>query len=75
MYQTLLVVAADPQCNATQLKLDDADVFSLYDNSQLFIIHSIIHPISIWKGYSETLEPLDVEDYGVDPFLAILGLL
>lgn len=46
----VLVVDADPQCNATQLMLDEVDVFELYDDPKSFTIHSIIHPLSIGKG-------------------------
>lgn len=62
----ILVVDADPQCNATQLMLDELKVFALYDNPKSFTIHSIIHPLSIGKGYSETLEPINIIDYSVD---------
>jgi cellulose biosynthesis protein BcsQ len=62
----VLVVDADPQCNATQLMLDEADVFELYDNSKSFTIHSVVHPLSIGKGYSNKLEPIKVADYGID---------
>lgn len=72
----ILVVDADPQCNATQLMLDELEVYELYDNNKAFTIHSIIHPLSIGKGYSENLLPISVADYGVslipgDPRLAL----
>lgn len=66
MKKKILVVDADPQCNATQLMLDEEEVFSLYDSSKSFTIHSIIHPLSLGKGYSDRLEPLEVEAYGAD---------
>lgn len=74
--KSVLVVDADPQCNATQLMLDEEDVFNLYDTNSSFTIHSIIHPLSLGKGYSESLEPISVVDYGVsliagDPRLAL----
>lgn len=53
MKKKVLVVDADPQCNATQLMLGEEDVFELYDNSKSFTIYSIIHPLSIGKGYSD----------------------
>lgn len=62
----VLVIDADPQCNATQLMLDEDEVFNLYDNSKNFTIYSIIHPLSIGKGYSSQINPLHVEDYGID---------
>ena len=72
----ILVVDADPQCNATQLMLDEQLVFDIYDSPKSFTIHSIIHPLSIGKGYSRDLEPVRVEDYGLqliagDPRLAL----
>jgi cellulose biosynthesis protein BcsQ len=62
----VLIVDADPQCNATQLMLDDDDVLNLYDKQKSYTIHSIIHPLSIGRGYSDTLNPISVENYGVD---------
>jgi cellulose biosynthesis protein BcsQ len=62
----ILVVDADPQCNATQLMMADDDVFALYNDPESFTIHSIIHPLSLGKGYSENLKPIRIENYGVD---------
>jgi cellulose biosynthesis protein BcsQ len=62
----VLIVDADPQCNATQLLLEEDEVIKLYDNNSNFTIHSIIHPLSIGKGYSKTLSPMKIADYGVD---------
>lgn len=62
----ILVVDSDPQCNATQLMLSEELVFEIYDKQKSFTIHSIIHPLSIGKGYSQSLEPMHVADYGVD---------
>lgn len=62
----VLIVDADPQCNATQLLLDDLEVFSLYDDNKSFTVHSIVHPLSIGKGYADTISPRKIADYGVD---------
>ncbi|WP_339871779.1 AAA family ATPase [uncultured Brevundimonas sp.] len=62
----VLVVDADPQCNATQLMLDELEVIDLYDDNSAFTIHSVIHPLSIGKGYSQTLSPRRIENYGLD---------
>lgn len=62
----VLVVDADPQCNATQLMLGEDEVFNIYDSPKSYTIYSIIHPLSIGKGYSERIKPLNVMDYGVD---------
>ncbi|UIK08681.1 ParA family protein [Neorhizobium galegae] len=62
----VLVVDADPQCNATQLMLSEEEVFKLYDSSSSFTIYSIIHPLSIGKGYAAAITARSVPDYGVD---------
>jgi cellulose biosynthesis protein BcsQ len=43
----VLVVDADPQCNATQLTFDDDETEALYDKDDAFTIYSIIHPLSL----------------------------
>ncbi|WP_295207151.1 AAA family ATPase [uncultured Brevundimonas sp.] len=62
----VLVIDADPQCNATQLMLDELEVIDLYDDSSSFTIHSVIHPLSIGRGYSNTLSPVRIANYGLD---------
>ncbi|MGO6997874.1 ParA family protein [Rhizobium leguminosarum] len=62
----VLVVDADPQCNATQLMLDETEVLKIYDTANSFTIYSIIHPLSIGKGYASSMTPRNVPDYGVD---------
>ena len=46
----VLVVDADPQCNATQLMLEEEEVLAIYDAARSFTIHSVVHPLSIGKG-------------------------
>lgn len=62
----VLIIDADPQCNATQLLIEEESVISLYENKDSFTIHSVIHPLSIGKGYSKHIDPLKISDYGVD---------
>lgn len=62
----VLVVDADPQCNATQLILDEKQVYKIYKDSKSFTIYSIIHPLSIGKGYNEKFHTLKVPSYGID---------
>lgn len=62
----VLVVDADPQCNATQLLLDELEVYELYDDNKSFTVHSIVHPLSIGKGYTDAIKPKFISDYGVD---------
>ncbi|MHC2247083.1 ParA family protein [Bradyrhizobium elkanii] len=42
----VLVVDADPQCNATQLTFDDIETEKLYDDPKAFTIYNVIHPLS-----------------------------
>ena len=62
----VLIVDVDPQCNATQVMLDEDEVFGLYDNPKSLTIHSVIHPLSIGRGYTDRLITMHIDDYGVD---------
>lgn len=64
--KSVLVIDADPQCNATQLLLDEIEVYNLYDSQKSFTVHSVVHPLSIGKGYTDNIKPLTINDYGVD---------
>lgn len=66
MKKKVLIIDADPQCNATQLLLNDDEIMRLYDGAKDFTIYSVIHPLSLGKGYAEEIKPLKVDDYGVD---------
>ncbi len=66
MNKKILVVDADPQCNATQLMLDDDTVYDVYNSMDAFTIHSIIHPLSIGKGYSSHITPMRIDNYSID---------
>ncbi|WP_083463377.1 ParA family protein [Prosthecomicrobium hirschii] len=72
----ILIIDADPQCNATQLLLDEDIVNELYEDSKSYTIHSIVHPLSIGKGYSEIIRPIEVDNFKLellagDPKLAL----
>jgi len=62
----VLVIDADPQCNATQLTFDDDETEKLYDNPKTFTIYNIIHPLSLGKGYTESLEVIKRPNFGFD---------
>lgn len=62
----VLVIDADPQCNATQLMLDEDAVLDIYDNAKSFTIHSVVHPLAQGKGYQDSLQFRHIPDYGVD---------
>lgn len=63
----VLVVDADPQCNLTQYALSDDDFLSVYEGDTDFeSIHSVIHPLSIGKGYRKDLPIRSVPSFGFD---------
>lgn len=63
----VLVVDADPQCNLTQYCLSDEDFVESYeDEGTLQSIYSIVHPLSIGKGYQENLPIRKIDKFGFD---------
>jgi cellulose biosynthesis protein BcsQ len=65
-HKRVLIVDADPQCNATQALFTDDIVESLYTKSSSFTIQSVIQPLSLGKGYAEQIRPLASASFGVD---------
>jgi cellulose biosynthesis protein BcsQ len=51
--KSVLIVDADPQCNATQLLFDENEVFSIYNDPSSFTIDTVLQPLQKGKGYSE----------------------
>lgn len=51
----ILLVDADPQCNLSQYVLSDEDYINEYQKDDPQTVFSIIHPISIGKGYKSSL--------------------
>jgi len=65
--QRVLVVDADPQCNLTQYVLSDDDFAETYkSDSEAKTIYSVIHPLSIGKGYSNKLPIRKTDSFGFD---------
>lgn len=62
----VLVVDADPQCNATQYMFDDKKLMYFYDETSSFTINSVIRPLSLGKGYSRDLNVSRSPRFGVD---------
>jgi len=62
----VLVVDADPQCNATQSLFTDEVIEEIYDDDSNFTIYSIVQPLSVGRGYSSEFTPLSSSDFGVD---------
>jgi len=61
----VLVVDADPQCNATQSMFSDKTIIDTYTKDS-FTIYSIIKPLASGKGFTKDLQPLHSESFGVD---------
>lgn len=53
----VLVIDADPQCNATQNLFYDDEVEDIYDAASGFTVDSVIRPLATGRGYSEALRP------------------
>lgn len=61
----VLVIDADPQCNATQSLFSDAEVDKLYSRDS-FTIYSVVKPLSRGRGFSSGLELMRSESFGLD---------
>lgn len=62
----VLIIDADPQCNASQYMMGDARLSYLYEETSSFTIYSFIKPISEGKGYSKDLHLETCEDFSLD---------
>jgi cellulose biosynthesis protein BcsQ len=62
----VLVIDADPQCNATQLTFQDDETETLYEKANTFTIYSILHPLSLGKGYNQEVIVRKREEFGFD---------
>ncbi|WP_374538830.1 ParA family protein [Chitinimonas taiwanensis] len=63
----ILVVDADPQCNLTQYVLEEDEFTDTYlSEGRAETIYSIIHPISMGKGYSQKLPIRKINKFGFD---------
>jgi cellulose biosynthesis protein BcsQ len=61
----VLVIDADPQCNATQSLFQDETLDAIYTKKS-FTIDSIVRPLSVGKGFSSQFEPRASKAFGVD---------
>jgi cellulose biosynthesis protein BcsQ len=61
----VLVVDADPQCNATQYMFDDASVEDIYDRGS-FTLLDVVKPLVQGKGFIKNLQPRTNSNFGVD---------
>jgi cellulose biosynthesis protein BcsQ len=74
--RNVLIVDADPQCNATQLMFTETEVDELYSDKETFTVDKIVHPLATGKGYSKNIAPIRRPDFGLsiligDPQLSL----
>lgn len=62
----VLVIDADPQCNATSYALNEDDFYSLYIENSGFTIVSIIDPVEEGNGYVTKIEVKKNDSFGFD---------
>ena len=72
----VLVIDADPQCNATQYMFPDKELNYLYDETSSFTIYSVIRPLAQGRGYSKGVrirksKSFDLDVIPGDPRLAL----
>ena len=64
----ILVVDADPQCNASQSMFSDTAIHKHYKQND-FTVQHIVRPLAIGKGFSKSLEPKRSKRFGLDVIL------
>lgn len=62
---SVLIVDADPQCNATQHLFADDVVDDIYTDDE-FTVDKVIRPLAQGKGFSTALQPKRSDSFGVD---------
>lgn len=62
---SVLVVDADPQCNATQSMFSDSVLLGIYEKKS-FTIDSVVKPLSVGKGFTSEFAPRRSVRFGVD---------
>jgi cellulose biosynthesis protein BcsQ len=62
----ILLVDADPQCNLTQYLLSDDEYIQEYQKEDPTTVYSVVHPLSIGKGYKEELPIRRADNFGCD---------
>lgn len=62
----ILIIDADPQCNATQYMFPERKLQYFYEDTSTFTINNIVRPLSLGKGYSKELNFFQSERFCVD---------
>lgn len=63
---SVLIIDADPQCNATQYMFDDSQLIKLYEETSTQTVYSVVRPLAAGKGYSKHVHITRSERFGVD---------
>jgi cellulose biosynthesis protein BcsQ len=61
----ILVIDADPQCNATQSMFDDDTLSQIYEHRS-FTIDSVVRPLASGKGFSSDFSPTRSPNFHLD---------
>lgn len=64
--KNILVIDADPQCNATQYMFKDKELDYLYNETSSFTIYSVVKPLAQGRGYSRDIKIRKSENFNVD---------
>lgn len=62
----ILLIDADPQCNATQYMFSDKTLSYLYEETSSFTIYNIVQPLARGKGYSKELTERRSHNFSID---------
>lgn len=65
----VLIVDVDPQANATQYVLDEATLANIYNKKYSNTVYDMAKPLSQGKGFSENIDFIYSESFGVDILL------
>ena len=56
----VLIVDADPQCNATQYMFDDATIEAIYERESFTLI-DVVKPLAQGRGFVKSSSPVEAE--------------
>lgn len=63
--KSVLVIDADPQCNATQFMFEDSELADIYDTGE-FTLRDVVKPLAQGKGFIEDLAPRTSDKFALD---------
>ena len=65
----VLVVDADPQCNATQSLFNDKQIDNFFSSRKQPTIRKVVEPLQRGKGFAQAVEVEESANFGVDVLL------